>query len=297
MRTYLNKMTERLKNLTSHISRLMSHISRLTSHVLYLKSCVLCLTSYVFILLSQSSCTTYKQLQYLQGEIDSTKYSQFKVPEQRAQKGDQLSINVFSDNAAASAPFNTGSISSGVGSSTGQSATANSNLGTYEVDKDGNIFFPVLGLLRIEGLTKEGISNLLDSKLKGTFLTNPYYVIRFQNLKFTVFGEVGSPGVYPLTRNNLNIFEALTYAGDLSMFGKRHNILVIRENNGKREFGRIDITNPDVFNSPYYYLQQNDMILVDMRKQKLFADQAAIRNISVFIGLISTLTFLVNIIN
>ena len=219
------------------------------------------------------------------------------MPEQRAQKGDQLSINVFSDNAAASAPFNTGSISSGVGSSTGQSATANSNLGTYEVDKDGNIFFPVLGLLRIEGLTKEGISNLLDSKLKGTFLTNPYYVIRFQNLKFTVFGEVGSPGVYPLTRNNLNIFEALTYAGDLSMFGKRHNILVIRENNGKREFGRIDITNPDVFNSPYYYLQQNDMILVDMRKQKLFADQAAIRNISVFIGLISTLTFLVNIIN
>ena len=218
------------------------------------------------------------------------------MPEQRAQKGDQLSISVFSDNAAASAPFNTGSVSSGVGGAATQSSGAVS-MGTYEVDKDGNIFFPVLGLLHIETLTKEGISNLLDSKLKGTYLTNPYYVIRFQNLKFTVFGEVGSPGVYPLTRNNLNIFEALTYAGDLSMFGKRHNILVIRENDGKREFGRIDITKPDVFNSPYYYLQQNDMILVDMRKQKLLADQAAIRNISVFIGFISTLTFLVNILN
>ena len=282
MRNYLIKMTERLKNLISPISRLMSYI--------------LCLTSYVFILLTQSSCTTYKQLQYLQGEIDSTKYSQFKVPEQRAQKGDQLSINVFSDNAAASAPFNTGSISSGVGGLSVQTSTG-SNMGNYEVDKDGNVFFPVIGLLKIEGLTKEGISNLLDSKLKGTYLTNPYYVIRFQNLKFTVFGEVGSPGVYPLTRNNLNIFEALTYAGDLSVYGKRHNILVIRENNGKREFGRIDITNSDVFNSPYYYLQQNDMILVDMRKQKLLADQGAIRNISVFIGLISTLTFLINIIN
>ena len=282
MRNYLIKMTERLKNITSPISRLMSYI--------------LCLTSYVFILLTQSSCTTYKQLQYLQGEIDSTKYSQFKVPEQRAQKGDQLSINVFSDNAAASAPFNTGSISSGVGGLSSQTSTG-SNMGNYEVDKDGNVFFPVIGLLKIEGLTKEGISNLLDSKLKGTYLTNPYYVIRFQNLKFTVFGEVGSPGVYPLTRNNLNIFEALTYAGDLSVYGKRHNILVIRENNGKREFGRIDITNSDVFNSPYYYLQQNDMILVDMRKQKLLADQGAIRNISVFIGLISTLTFLINIIN
>ncbi len=281
MSNYLIKMTERLKNLTSPISSL--------------KSYVLCLTSYVFILLTQSSCTTYKQLQYLQGEIDSTKYSQFKVPEQRAQKGDQLSINVFSDNAAASAPFNTGSISSGVGGLSVQSSTG-SNLGNYEVDKDGNIFFPVIGLLKIEGLTKEGISNLLDSKLKGTFLTNPYYVIRFQNLKFTVFGEVGSPGVYPLTRNNLNIFEALTYAGDLSVYGKRHNILVIRENNGKREFGRIDITNPTVFNSPYYYLQQNDMILVDMRKQKVLADQSALRNVSFFVGLISTLTFLINII-
>jgi len=258
-------------------------------------SYILCLTSYVFLLLTQSSCTTYKQLQYLQGEIDSTKYSQFKVPEQRAQKGDQLSINVFSDNAAASAPFNTGSISSGLGGLSGQTSTG-SNLGNYEVDKDGNVFFPVIGLLKIEGLTKEGISNLLDSKLKGTYLTNPYYVIRFQNLKFTVFGEVGSPGVYPLTRNNLNIFEALTYAGDLSVYGKRHNILVIRENNGKREFGRIDITNPSVFNSPYYYLQQNDMILVDMRKQKVLSDQSALRNVSFFVGLISTLTFLINII-
>ncbi len=296
MRNYLIKMTETLKNLTSLISHLMSYISHLMSYTSRLMSYILCLTSYVFILLTQSSCTTYKQLQYLQGEIDSTKYSQFKVPEQRAQKGDQLSINVFSDNAAASAPFNTGSISSGVGGLSVQASTG-SNMGNYEVDKDGNVFFPVIGLLKIEGLTKEGISNLLDSKLKGTYLTNPYYVIRFQNLKFTVFGEVGSPGVYPLTRNNLNIFEALTYAGDLSVYGKRHNILVIRENNGKREFGRIDITNSDVFNSPYYYLQQNDMILVDMRKQKLLADQAAIRNISVFIGLISTLTFLINIIN
>lgn len=268
-----------IKHLTSDVCRLTSVVS-------------LILLTFLF---TQTSCTTYKQLQYLQGEIDSTKYAQFKVPEQRAQKGDQLSINVFSDNAAASSPFNTGSISSGVAGLSGQSGLG-SNMGTYEVDKDGNIFFPVLGLLHIEGLTKEGISNLLDSKLKGTYLTNPYYVIRFQNLKFTVFGEVGSPGVYPLTRNNLNIFEALTYAGDLSIYGRRENILVIRENNGKREFGRIDITKPDVFNSPYYYLQQNDMILVDMRKQKVLADQSALRNVSFFIGLISTLTFLINVI-
>ena len=274
--------------------KLTSDVCLLTSVVCRLKS-VVSLILLTF-LLTQTSCTTYRQLQYLQGSIDSTKYSEFKVPEQRAQKGDQLSISVFSDNAAASAPFNTGSVSSGVGGAAAQSSGAVS-MGSYEVDKDGNIFFPVLGLLHIETLTKEGISNLLDSKLKGTYLTNPYYVIRFQNLKFTVFGEVGGPGVYPLTRNNLNIFEALTYAGDLSIYGKRSNILVIRENNGKREFGRIDITKPDVFNSPYYYLQQNDMILVDMRKQKVLADQSALRNVSFFLTLISTLTFFINIIN
>lgn len=244
-----------------------------------------------------SSCTTYKQLQYLQGNLDSTKYSQFVVPEQKAQKGDQLTISVFSDNAAASAPFNTGSLSATVGGAQGSSQTASgANLGNYEVDKDGSIFFPVLGVIHVEGLTKEGMSRMLDSKLKGTYLQNPYYVIRFQNLKFTVFGEVGSPGVYPLTRNNLNIFEALTSAGDLSIYGKRENILVIRENNGKREFGRIDVTNPEVFNSPYYYLQQNDMILVDMKKQKVMnGDQTVLRNVSLFLSLITTISFVFNL--
>lgn len=263
------------------------------------KGIVFCFSFFILLFsffFSLPSCTTYKQLQYLQGDFDSTKYAQFKVPEQRAQKGDQISINVFSDNAAASAPFNTGSLASSAGSPQPSLSNGAASLGSYEVDKDGNIFFPVLGLLHIEGLTKEGMSNLFDSKLKGTYLNNPYYVIRFQNLKFTVFGEVGSPGVYPLTRNNLNIFEALTYAGDLSIYGKRENILIIRENNGKREFGRINITKPDVFNSPYYYLQQNDMVLVDMNKQKaLNGDQAVLRNLSLVLTLITTLSFVFNI--
>lgn len=240
-----------------------------------------------------SSCTTYKQLQYLQGEFtDSLKYASFKVPEQRAQKGDQLAITVFSANAAASMPFNTGTVSTGVGMQQPLLGSGN----TYEVDKDGNIFFPVIGLVHVEGLTREGITALLDSKLKGILLNEPYYVIRFQNLRFTVFGEVQSPGVYPITKNNLNIFEALTTAGDLTQYGKRTNILVIRENNGKREFGRIDITKPDAFNSPYYYLQQNDMVMVDMLKQKVVgSDQAILRNVTVIVSLMTALAFFTNI--
>jgi polysaccharide export outer membrane protein len=284
---------------SKNINKMFLKVKQNLKEIVAKKGILFCISFFIFhfsIIISLPSCTTYKQLQYLQGDFDSTKYAQFKVPEQRAQKGDQISINVFSDNASASAPFNTGSLASSAGSAQQSLSNGAASLGSYEVDKDGNIFFPVLGLLHIEGLTKEGMSNLFDSKLKGTYLNNPYYVIRFQNLKFTVFGEVGSPGVYPLTRNNLNIFEALTYAGDLSVYGKRENILVIRENNGKREFGRVNITKPDVFNSPYYYLQQNDMILVDMNKQKaLNGDQAVLRNLSLVLTLITTLSFVFNI--
>jgi polysaccharide export outer membrane protein len=244
-----------------------------------------------------SSCTTYKQLQVLQGEIDSTQFSQFKVPEQKVQKGDQLSIAVYSDNAAASAMFNTGSIPSVGGSGiqqagSGVQPTAN----IYEVDSEGMIFFPQIGKIRIEGLTKEGITALLNSLLKDKYLSNPYYVIQFLNLKITVFGDVNKPGVYPLQRANTNIFEALTLAGDLTYYAKRENVLVIREQDGKRVFARIDMTKPDVFNSPYYYLQQNDMVFVDMRKGKVNSmDQTWLRNTSLLLSVLTTVTILINI--
>lgn len=264
-----------------------------------LKTFIKSLSLILSLALMLSSCTTYKQLQYMQGEIDSTKFSQFKVPEQKVQKGDQISIAVFSDNAAASAMFNTGSIpstTSGMSQASipGSGVSAPGNV--YEVDNEGMIFFPQLGKLNVEGLTKEGITALLNSKLKDKYLTNPYYVIRFINLKITVFGDVNNPGVYPLIRANTNIFEALTFAGDMTFFGRRDNILVIREQDGKRVFARIDITKPDVFNSPYYYLQQNDIVFVDMRKGKVnSADQSWMRNVSFGLSLLSALTILVNL--
>ena len=247
-----------------------------------------------------SSCTTYKQLQYLQGDIDSTKYSQFKVPEQRIQKGDQISIAVFSDNAAASAMFNTGSIPISTGAGMNAPAQGGGNVSAagnvYEVDQEGNIFFPQIGKLNVEGLTREGVTKLMDSKLKDKLLINPYYAIRFLNLKITVFGDVGAPGVYPLVRENTNIFEALTLAGDMTFFGRRDNVLIIREKDGKRVFSRIDVTKPDVFNSPYYYLQQNDIVFVDMRKGKVNTqNQAWVQNFTLGLSLLTGISFLINL--
>jgi polysaccharide export outer membrane protein len=194
--------------------------------------------------------------------------------------------------------FNSGGVSASMNSSGGMSTTAPNNPSShvYEVDHEGMIYFPQLGRLKLDGLTKEGIIDLLNSKLKDKFLSNPYYSIHFINLKITVFGDVNKPGVYPLTRSDFNIFEALTVAGDLTYYGNRENILVIREVNGKRLFGRVDVTSSDVFNSPYYYLQQNDMVFVDMRKGKVNGtDQAWLRNASLLISLLTTVTILVNI--
>ncbi len=251
-----------------------------------------------FFILTSVSCTTYKQLQVLQGDLDTSRYSQIKVPEQKVQKGDQLSIAVFSDNAAASAIFNAGVPGSVVSQQNAMPvSTGNATGNVYEVDHEGMIYFPQLGKIRIEGLTREGIISLLNASLKDRYLTNPYYAIQFLNLKITVFGDVNKPGVYSLSRPNTNIFEALTFAGDLTYYGRRENVLVIREVDGKRVFGRIDITRPDVFNSPYYYLQQNDMVFVDMRKGKVNStDQAWLRNASLLLSLLTTVTILVNII-
>jgi polysaccharide export outer membrane protein len=236
-------------------------------------------------------------LQVLQGEIDTSKFSNFKVPEQRVQKGDQLSITVYSDNAIASSIFNakTGTnINPQLGQESGSGLAISGNI--YEVDDAGKIYFPTLGKLKIEGLTKEEIGVLLNSMLQDKYLKNPYYVIQFLNMKVTVFGDVVRPGVYPLSRPNTNIFEVLTMAGDLTYYARRENILIIREQNGKRVFARMDITQPDVFNSPYYYLQQNDMIFVDMRKSKVNgSDQVWLRNASLILSLITATAFLINI--
>ena len=114
--------------------------------------------------------------------------------------------------------------------------------------------------------------------------------------KHITFKQGFFDGLYPLVRANTNIFEALTMAGDLTFYARRENVLVIREQDGRRVFARIDITKPDVFNSPYYYLQQNDMVFVDMRKSKVNGtDQTWLRNTSLLLSILTTVTIMINI--
>ena len=222
------------------------------------------------------SCGNTRQFTYMQGTFDTAKLSVVINAEPVIQKGDVLSVVIYSDNAAASAFYNQGvggattSPTAGAGgvsvttSGTGSSGSAPG----YLVDENGNIEFQGLGLLHVDGLSRTQLKELLDSKLKGELLTNPYYIIRFLNYKFTMLGELTKPGIYSIPGEHINLLEALGLAGDLTFYARRDNILVIREKDGKRQWGRMDITKPEIMGSPYFYLQPNDIVLVEASRKK-----------------------------
>lgn len=232
-----------------------------------------------------------KQAPYFQGNFDTTRYAEIHIPEIAIQKGDILSITVFSDDPTASAIYNQPVVN--VGTSAGQMG---GNTAGYLVDEDGNIQFQALGRLHVEGLSKSALIELLNKKLS-TELKNPYYTIRFLNYKITVQGEVNRGGTFMVPNERVTILEALALAGDLTVYAKRNDVLIIREKNGRRELGRADITKPDLFNSPYYYLRQNDMVIVEpTRKKPSAGDQQVQRNVGIITAVVSTLAVVYSIL-
>jgi len=224
----------------------------------------------------------------MQGTFDTAKLSTYRVPQPIIQQGDLLSIIVYSDNPLATAIYN-----QSVSTPTSTAATPASP--GYLVDEQGNIIFQGIGSLHVEGLTKAALTELLNTKLK-PYLSNAYFNIRFLNYKITIIGDVARPAVYTIPAEKVNILEALGLAGDLNITARRENVLVVREQNGQRTFGRIDLTKPEVFNSPFYNLQQNDMVYVDFNKNKAAANDAVtLRNIAVATSVVSTLAIIYSI--
>jgi polysaccharide biosynthesis/export protein len=267
----------------------------------------------VFLVGMCCSCGNTRTITYMQGKFDTTALSKVPITNPTIQKGDLLSIIVYSDNPAATAIYNQ-SVMTMPGSSGGASAAStNSGGGTgsntgaqqgvtspttpgYLVDDEGNIEFQGLGILHVEGLTKPDLKNLLDTKLKDTLLKNPYYTIRFLNYKFSILGEVTHPGVFNIPGERISLLEAIGLAGDLTFYGRRDNVLIIRETGGKREFQRLDLTKPDIMASPYFYLQQGDLVYVEASRGKIAAsDQVTVRNVSIATSIVATLAILYSI--
>ena len=255
---------------------------------------------WLFLASMNSSCTNTRHLTYMQGQFDTAKYSQLLPADPVIQKGDLLSIIVYSDNPEATKIYNQVLINTGspggaavVGVSAAESTGGISpNSPGYPVDENGNIEMQGLGLLHVEGLTRSILKDTLNNRLK-EYLTNAYFTIRFLNYKFTMLGEVTKPGIYSIPGDRVNILQALGIAGDMTFYGRRDNVLVIRETGGKREFARLDLTKPDIMGSPYYYLQQNDVVYFEANRKKVSAnDQTLLRNVSIAASIISVFAIL-----
>jgi polysaccharide export outer membrane protein len=241
----------------------------------------------------------------MQGRFDTAQLSRVDAVEPVIRKGDILSIIVYSDNPDATRIYNQSLITTGVslnetnssdGSSRGAAVPGKTpSAPGYQVDDNGNIVFQGMGLLHVEGLTKAQLKDTLDARLM-PFLQHPYYNIRFLNYKFTMLGEVTKPGLVSIPGERINLLEAIALAGDLTPYGRRDNVLVIRENNNKREFARLDLTKPEIMKSPYFYLQQNDIVIVEPNKKKAAAnDVVTVRNISLAASLVTTFAVLYSI--
>jgi len=242
-----------------------------------------------------SSCgTQYKMPNYLENLKDSAKLDTFKFPEPIIQKNDILHIQVYSEtlNPEIDAPYNTPVLPGGTASMSG----GNTTLMGYLVDHKGEIEYPRLGALYVEGLTKSQLAELIKAKLSNV-LNNPTVNIRFLTFKVNVLGEVGTQGPITIPGEKLTILEAIGMAGGITWSGKRDDVKVIRETNGVREMGLIDLTSRELFKSPYYHLRQNDIVIVDLNKRGTVTqnEQYAMQRMSFALGIITTFALLISL--
>lgn len=227
------------------------------------------------------SCASPKKIVYFQ-DVEGLKVSDTIINYVPAiEIGDLLSINVSAIDAEAALPFNlyeTPVLGNGASSAKPLD---------YLVDVDGEIHFPVLGKLKVAGLTTKELNTKLTDTLK-TYIVNPIVNIRLTNFKVTVLGEVKNPGTYAVPNERISIVDALGLAGDLTVYGKRQEVSLIREENGKRTFTTIDLTNKELFSSPYYYLSQNDIIYVEPNNTKVNSSSVG-PNTGVILSVVSIL--------
>lgn len=229
-----------------------------------------------------TSCASKKDVIYLQN-IDSVGKNENSNYEPKIQKDDLLSIIISGKQPEATLPFNMPEIQGNYQINQNQDG-----IKTYLVDINGEIDFPVIGKIKLDGLTRTEAVKLVESKVS-EYIIEPSANLRILNFKFSVLGEVNKPGTYKLESERITLLEAISQAGDLTIYGKRDNVLLIREINGKKEYNRIDLTKADFINSPNYYLVQNDVIMVQPNKTKINSSIIG-PNITVTISALSLLT-------
>lgn len=254
---------------------------------------ILSLLFYVALIFSAGSCvsgkkiTYYQNMQALEKEAAEAKKSLEIMP------NDLLTISVSADNIESVQPFNLPVVGMpNVADPTRVSGQP--QLQTYLVDSEGKIQFPVLGTLEVAGMTRQQLSETLEEKISA-YVQNPIVNVRIANFQVTLLGEVNRPGTYSIPDEYLSLNKALGFAGDLTIYGKRDNVLIIRETKEGKIYKYVDLTDSNLLNSPFYYLQQNDVVYVEPNSaQKQAASYN--RNAGVYISIASVLISLIVLI-
>ena len=218
-----------------------------------------------------TACQSYKKVPYFQNvEVVNEVEQQEKLYDAKIMPKDLLTIVVSCTNPELAIPFNlTVASNAGIAVSTSSYVTTQPVLQPYLVDNDGNINFPVLGELKLGGLTKREAEQLIIDKLKPYMKETPIVTVRMVNYKISVIGEVTRPGTFTISNEKVNLLEALAMAGDMTVYGLRDNVKLIREDaNGKQQIVTLDLNKAETILSPYYWLQQNDIVYVTPNKAK-----------------------------
>ncbi|MFD1094248.1 polysaccharide biosynthesis/export family protein [Salegentibacter chungangensis] len=248
--------------------------------------CLLFITSCV----SRKEVVYFQNLDDMEARLDANKKNSLQI-----KPNDLLTINVSAPEQAAAMPFNLPVVGMPQsGTDAGLTVNTRQQLQTYLVDSDGNIEFPVLGTVNVEGLNRQQLSSKLKSHISD-YVQDPIVNVRIVNFQVSVLGEVNRPGTFDVKDEYLSLPKALGLAGDMSIYGRRDNVLVMREENGVKTHAYLDLTDAESVNSPYYYLQQNDVVYVEPNgPQRQSASYN--RNAGVYISIASVLVSVIVLI-
>lgn len=225
--------------------------------------------SLCFCILFMASCTSYKSVPYLQNpEVVNNYQETLPMYDAKIMPKDLLTITVNTSDPEASAPYNL-VVQTSINAAQSRNLTTQLMLQQYLVSNEGTIDFPVLGRLSVIGLTKGEAEDMIRERLAPHFTEMPIVTVRMSNYKISVLGEVAKPGTFTVSNEKVNIFEALAMAGDLTVWGVRDDVKLIREDAvGKRQIISLNLNNAEIVTSPHYYLQQNDILYVSPNKTK-----------------------------
>ena len=243
----------------------------------------------IFILgaLLLASCATNKRAAYIQQvqtDIPTAIEQDYQI---RSKPLDRLTVTINSKDPELAAPFNAASSYNSLNGLSSYSSSSNGNLQILTVDKEGKIQLPIIGEIDCDGLTRNELAKKIENTIRENGMVHdPIVIIQFADVKFSVLGEVARPGQFSITKDRISLFDALAMAGDLTIYGQRENVALIREENGMRTVHYFDLKNPDILTSPYFYLQQDDVVYVTPNKYKAQAGEIN-QNRSFYISLVS----------